>query len=78
MANQIPTAVTVLTKLPRLFRYNFATFALTTEKKKIMEKIFIATVLYTEMIGKIRSISQKFLIMKLYPKYISDKFLTFF
>ena len=57
MANQNPTAVTVFTKLRRLFRYTFATFALTTEKKKPMEKILIATVLYTEMIGKIRSIS---------------------
>ena len=55
-----------------------AIFASTTEKKKIMEKILLAIVLYMKKIEKIEKISQKLPIMILYPKYISDKFLTFF
>ena len=43
-----------------------------------MEKILLAIVLYTKKIEKIKKISQKFPIMILYPKYIYDKFLTFF
>jgi len=43
-----------------------------------MEKILLAIVLYMKKIEKIGKISQKLPIMILYPKYISDKFLTFF